>query len=56
MRITGMTRKTTRTPATSGSRWGYGIYLIRITYPDGTAYVTWATSNPGGGFTVHLAC
>lgn len=35
---------------------GHGIYLIRITYPDGDAYITWATTNPGGGFTVHLCC
>lgn len=35
---------------------GLGIYLIRITDPDGDAYVTWATTNPGGGFTVHLCC
>ena len=33
---------------------GSGIWLIRFTFPDGTAGVQWARQRPGGGFEVDM--
>jgi hypothetical protein len=31
-----------------------GVWLIRYTFPDGSALVTWAIQQPSGGFKIHI--